>query len=321
MLVSILIPVYNVEKYIGRCAYSLFQQTYDNIEYIFVNDCSPDRSIEVLRSIIEEFPNRKKKVKIIEHQTNKGLSAARNTALENASGEYVMHVDSDDYIDPQTVELALRKADAEQSDIVVFDMSLIYNDVTTYSSAMVVPDKNKYLNSILCRDSAVCLCGGLYRKRLYTDNNIHAIDGLNYGEDYVTKPRLVYYANKVSHLQLPLYKYVQYNASSYTQNVKATAINDILKAIDILVDFFRTRHSNFHQIENMIKIRNKVFLLEYCERANRKFVYSLFNEISDVDLQMPLKHRIVWTLSSKKCYRLMSLYIDIAKFLKRQFHI
>ena len=104
MKVSILVPIYNVELYIKRCIISLFEQTYNDIEFIFVNDCTKDKSIEILNSTLQQYPQRWEQVKIISHKTNKGLAAARTTALQNATGDYVMHVDSDDFLNLDAVE-------------------------------------------------------------------------------------------------------------------------------------------------------------------------------------------------------------------------
>ncbi len=95
--VSIIVPIYNVEKYIERCAVSLFEQDFEDIEYIFVNDCTPDNSVEILEKVIEKYPNRKSHLKIVHHKENKGLGSARNTGLEQATGNYILHIDSDDW--------------------------------------------------------------------------------------------------------------------------------------------------------------------------------------------------------------------------------
>ena len=100
MKVSILVPIYGVEHYIEQCARSLFEQSYSDIEYIFVNDCTPDSSMDILKQVLSIYPNRKSQVRIIEHEHNQGLGAARLTATKAATGEAVMHVDSDDYITP-----------------------------------------------------------------------------------------------------------------------------------------------------------------------------------------------------------------------------
>ena len=89
--VSVLVPVYGVEKYIEECARSLFEQTYGNIEYVFVDDCSKDGSIAILERVAEEYPQRKSQTRIIRHDHNRGLGGARLTALQKATGEYVTH--------------------------------------------------------------------------------------------------------------------------------------------------------------------------------------------------------------------------------------
>lgn len=88
--VSILVPFYNVEKYVGKCVESLFKQTYKNIEYIFVNDCSPDDSLEVIEKSIETY-GVKEKCHIISHKKNMGICTSRNDCLDNATGDYILY--------------------------------------------------------------------------------------------------------------------------------------------------------------------------------------------------------------------------------------
>lgn len=103
--VSIGIPVYKVENYIERCARSLFEQTMkEDVEFIFVDDCSPDGSIEIVKRVLREYPQREDQVRIIRHERNLRLPSARNTFLDAASGEYLMAVDSDDFIDATMLE-------------------------------------------------------------------------------------------------------------------------------------------------------------------------------------------------------------------------
>ena len=124
-LVSIIVPVYGVERYIERCAVSLFEQAYKDIEYIFVNDATPDQSIDVLRRVMERYPERAKAVKIVEHPHNKGISAARNTGVDNATGEYLWQVDSDDYIATDAVEKWVEATERHNADIVICDVNIV----------------------------------------------------------------------------------------------------------------------------------------------------------------------------------------------------
>ena len=126
-LVSILVPIYGVEKYIRRCAISLFEQTYFNIEYIFVNDCTNDDSIIILENVINQYPNRQSQIKIIQHETNKGLGEARNTAVAAANGDYLFHVDSDDYIDPYCIEKCVKKQLDTNADVVSVNIMKLYS--------------------------------------------------------------------------------------------------------------------------------------------------------------------------------------------------
>jgi len=98
-LVSVIVPIYNVEGYIEKCVRTLFEQTYQNIEYIFVDDCSPDNSVNILEIVLEEYPDRKNQVHIVRHEINKGSASSRNTGLDLVNGEYIMFADSDDYTD------------------------------------------------------------------------------------------------------------------------------------------------------------------------------------------------------------------------------
>ena len=116
--VSVCIPVYGVEKYIEKCARTLFEQTLQEIEYIFVDDCTQDRSMEILQKVLEEYPHRKAQVKIIHHEKNGGLVAARNTALKHVSGEYVIHCDPDDWVELDLYEIMYHEAVAQGADMV-----------------------------------------------------------------------------------------------------------------------------------------------------------------------------------------------------------
>ena len=116
--VSILVPIYGVEKYIEQCAETLFQQSFADIEYVFVNDCTKDRSVEILQQTIDRFPERKSQVILIQHEHNKGLGGARHTAFAASRGRYIMHVDSDDLLPLDAVEKLVKAAEKSGADIV-----------------------------------------------------------------------------------------------------------------------------------------------------------------------------------------------------------
>ena len=123
--VSVIIPVYKVEPYIARCARALFSQTMEDLEFIFVDDCTPDASIAVMREVLQEFPERKEQVVVYRMPQNSGLVAVRMQGLALARGEYVIHCDSDDAVDPEAYQLMYEKAVAEDLDIVTCDFRLV----------------------------------------------------------------------------------------------------------------------------------------------------------------------------------------------------
>lgn len=119
--VSVIVPVYGVEQYIERCARSLFEQTLDDMEFVFVDDCTKDSSIDVLLKVMDEYPHRKGQVKIVHHEKNMGLPLARKTGVYASTGEYIAHCDSDDWMDINAYQLLYTEALRTQADMIFFD--------------------------------------------------------------------------------------------------------------------------------------------------------------------------------------------------------
>ncbi len=241
-LVSILIPVYNVQKYIEKCARSLFEQTYKNIEYVFVDDSSPDDSIRIIKKILVEYPERVPYVRIIKHLENKGLASSRNTALDNCHGEYILHVDSDDYIEKDTVEKTYNAAIEKGADVVVFDFNLFDSQKKIPVYRDIGSSKQQYLKKLICHYINPVVWGKLIKRNLYIHNNIRAIPNLNHGEDYVVTSRLFYFAQKIIKLDVYLYNYRLDNTTSITNTNKTKKdIRNILLASDIVTEFYKKK--------------------------------------------------------------------------------
>ena len=130
--VSVIVPVYKVETFIERCIRSLMEQTLQDVEFVIVDDCSPDNSISIAQAVIQDYPGRKEQVKLIRHNVNQGLPAARNSGLTVASGEYVFHCDSDDFVEPAMLEQLYRAAKDEKADIVWCDWMLSFGQNERY---------------------------------------------------------------------------------------------------------------------------------------------------------------------------------------------
>ena len=216
--VSILIPIYRTSEYIEKCAESLFNQTFTDIEYIFVNDASPDDSIDKLNSIIDKYPNRKNQIKIIHHLINRGSAAARNTAIDASTGDYITFVDSDDYIDKEMVEELFFKALSDKADIVVSDYLIEKSDKTDYFYNYISTENEENFKSILLdQNTSSSLCSKLVRRYLYELPEIRVPEGLNYMEDRHIMTRIFYFANKIVKVDHAFYHYIQYNTHSITK--------------------------------------------------------------------------------------------------------
>ena len=237
--VTIGVPVYGVEKYISKCAESLFSQSYNNIEYIFVDDCSQDNSCSIIMQVLEKYPDRKEKVHIIKHKYNRGLGAARNTAVDNATGDFITWVDSDDWIDPTMVEKMVNKQQEDNADIVTVNTLLDWgNTQTLYKQPSGNLSSRDWLLVLLKRERKTMIWSRLIRLSLYKDHNIRVLEGCNMSEDHQVIPRLAYYAKKMSLVEEPLYIYNKSNDNAYTANFSADKACQILRGHQLLMDFF-----------------------------------------------------------------------------------
>lgn len=214
--VSVIVPVYGVEKFVGRCVDSLMRQTLDRIEYIFIDDCTPDSSMDIIRSIVESYPNRKIYVKYLKHDRNCGLPTARNTGLRVALGKYIFHCDSDDYLDIDMLESLYNEAEAKHCDFVWCDWYLTFN---TKSRIMRQPSAENPQHALILMLSGAMrynVWNKLVRHDLYIETGITFPDGCSMGED-MTMIRLAAKAKKVSNVAKPLYHYVRTNTDAMTQ--------------------------------------------------------------------------------------------------------
>ena len=240
--ISLLVPIYNVEKYIERCVISLFEQTYDNIEYVFVNDCTRDDSVRVLEDVISRYPHRKQSIIIVSHEKNRGLAAARNTGLANSTGEFISHVDSDDYMEHNAVELLVNKQLSTDADIVT-GLSVMHThdrDVLLYPYSKDEEDVLLYMIS-----ENHCIWNRLIRKSLYEQHGISTMEGVNYSEDYWVLSRLAYYASSFSFVDEVIYHYDCTREGSYMAinrgGINKKMIDDIIFTDDKVIEFFKDK--------------------------------------------------------------------------------
>lgn len=208
--VSVVIPVYKVEAYIERCARSLFGQTLDAMEYIFVDDCSPDASIEILQRVLADYPARTAQVKIIRQERNKGVAAAREAAIKAATGEYLTHCDSDDWVATDAYERLYAEAKSKELDIVWFDYYETDGTHEEHRSQAWAADKTALLKAYLDASGTLMntfLWNRLYKRELHDAEFVYPTH--NMCEDLVIALQLLLRSKRIGHLPAALYYYYQ----------------------------------------------------------------------------------------------------------------
>lgn len=322
-LVSVLVPVYNVEAYIARCARSVLGQTYSNLEFIFVDDGCTDSSIDILKAIVDESSYHQDNCTIIHHGQNKGLAAARNTAIANCHGDFVFHVDSDDWVEPDAIELLVKKQQETGADLVYtrgyykHDKEALMVDCHGWSN-----DKDFTLANILQDKATICVWSKLIKRNLYTDNVIECDELGSFYEDYQVLTRLVYYSLKMACLDAFIYHYDRSNPSSFCVNIAKSI--DIqkqgLRSILVVCDFFQDKEQRYLEL-----VRR--FYLCYANNMLNTNFYQRNKKGYDVFLQLIKKtdridwHVIGWDKSWKKMkdshYHLRTLLLTISRAKRR----
>ena len=228
--ISIVVPVYKVEKYLDRCVNSLTGQTLKELEIILVDDGSPDRC----PIICDEYAAKDARVRVI-HKENGGLSSARNAGLAIASGDWIMHLDGDDWIAPDMLERLIQKGEDTGADIVMGDFLFTYSDRDILYR---FPDwdnnktasLNRYITSVW-----TCVWGGIHKRSLYEEYQLKSPQGVTYCEDFHLMARLCYHAKKVVNLHRPFYHYrqqegsVMHNLNKKTEQDEQWVYQDIIR--------------------------------------------------------------------------------------------
>ncbi|MEG0844245.1 MAG: glycosyltransferase family 2 protein [Romboutsia sp.] len=265
--VSIIIPVYNMEKYLEECLESVFNQTYSNIELIIVNDGSTDKSKYIIEKYIEKYKNI-----IFIDQKNQGLSTARNNALKLATGKYVLFLDSDDFLDKECIELIYNKAIKTNSDVVIMGYTMVYS-----TKQNIEVDYKKYVNSnefysgsfianLMLEDIIEGYsCNKLIKIKNLRKNNLK-FEPDKYIEDLYPIFKHIYNCDKITFVNKCLYNYRQREDSlSHSTNIKL--INDYSHARKEVLSYVKDKKDlnrdsififNYNSFRTIISLLNKL---------------------------------------------------------------
>lgn len=241
--ISVIIPIYKVEAFIERCATTLLEQTFREVEYIFVDDATPDRSIQILEEVVARYPERKEQVRIVHHEENKGLPAARNTGLMLATGKYIFHCDSDDYVESTMLEELYYTAKTQDADIVWCDWYLTFAENERYMKQPNFGTPMEALKAMLSGGMKFNVWNKLVRRSLYTDNGIEFPSGYGMGED-MTMMMLFAHAKKVAYVPKAYYHYIKTNTNAFSQTYSDKHLVELKHNVQRIVNYMQGIYGN-----------------------------------------------------------------------------
>ena len=277
--VSVIVPIYNVEKYLEKCINSLLSQTLEDIQIILVNDGSKDNSGNIAR---EYEKNNKNRIIYVEKE-NGGLSDARNHGLKYATGDFIAFLDSDDYIEKNAYEEMYNKAIEENADYVECDFIWEFPNKIRVDKQYPYKNKKEMLSFV-----RVVAWNKLIKRQLITDNNLEFPKGLRY-EDVEFTYKLIPFVNKFAYVDKPFIHYVQREGS--IANVQNERTAEIFTVLDNVIEFYKknniyeeygdeleynyARYLLCSSLKRMCKIKDKTIreklLTESWERLNLNF--------------------------------------------------
>lgn len=321
--VSILVPVFKASAYIEKCAESIFNQTFEDIQYIFVNDATPDDSMEKLNLVIHRFPARKNQIMIIHNSENKGSGFTKNLALDSASGDYIAFVDSDDYIDADMIEILYLKAINENADIVVSDIFMEYINRKEIINEYVAETKGEQFADMIRNDRLHSfLCDKLVTRNLYLHPECRIPEGLNYLEDRHVMTRLFYFAEKIVKVNRAFYHYIQYNENAITKKKDRMHFENV-KLFWNLMDQFMKQKNEFEKFKSVLavsKVKNKVrLMIDTHSKVLRKEFANLFhNEETNCLSHFKKGEKLMLILIRYRFFELAQLFHNILLIKNRK---
>lgn len=256
--ISVIVPIFNCERYIAKCAESLFSQSFEDVEFLFIDDCSTDCSVYVLKSLLEKQSKlRQSQVKLLRTPQNSGQAVVRKIGYSTASGEYILHCDSDDWFSPNAFEVLYNEAKVHEADIVIFD----YYEVGTQSilkKGCFSIEKKDLLRNILETRVSCTVWNKLFKRSLFDNKIIEPVG--NVGEDLLLVTQLVYFSNKIVYVEVPFYNYNILSSTSITaakgQELSILKCQQVYDNISQL-DLFWKEHNVLTFRDSIIHLKNK----------------------------------------------------------------
>lgn len=318
--VSVIMPMYNAVEVMSRAVRSLFAQTLEGFEVVFVDDCSSDGTGEELRHIINEIGRKDIVVKIIRHEVNSGVAAARNTGLDNVTGEYVYCMDSDDFCEPDTLAVMYAEAKRGNYDVVGCEWLLSFKKKSRY---MTQPDVKTGEEAFLKMCNGVMrwnLWLWMVRKSIFDTKEVRLLQGVNMGEDMMLMMKVLQHSDRVSIVHRPLYHYIQTNSNAMTKNFASYMgqVSENVAEVERYLMKIR-KGAVYQEALNQLKLNLKLPLIISDNEMDYELWQSCFPESSNYAGQnpdQPFRTRFIQKMALRRRYTILKLYYRLViKFI------
>lgn len=323
--VSLIIPIYNAERFLERCLNSLFTQSLTNIEYLFVDDCSTDNSIEVLEKTLNNYLEKREQVKLIRHKINKGVAASRNSGLENATGKYVGWVDADDYVDAKMFEKMFSIAEINQADL----MWCNYFNVSFEGKIKEVKQKYEedaptYAKGLILNTVQGNIWNKIIKRSLFEEHKIKFIEGLDVAEDYNVLFKILHFSRNIIHLNESLYYYCHNNPDSLSKQLNSRRIYQALGNAKDMIKFIQDKNVDIYSENELNRFkflskRKLLLSLKIDDFKSWSIVFPESNYLVNSDLLTPA-HNFLGRIVLAEKWGLVKIWI-IFKRIKNKFLI
>lgn len=320
--------VYKTEQFIEKSLRSALEQTFEDIEFVIVNDATPDGAMAVVERVLAEYPHRQPQVRIIDHPHNMGSAAARQTGIDNATGEYTIFLDSDDWVEPDMYEKMYDTAVREKADMVCCGFVLEFSG---RSLPRIYPkdwdDKESLVMATHWEGLYSSLCNKLIRRSLYTDNEIAYYEGINMWEDLGAVIRLRYFSRRIVIMPDAFYHYNRLNEASIVAVPRSSSVENQIQCALNLERFFADRPDGekYKLLIDNIKFRSKENMLIIKTLRDVARWKALFPETHGNIMNytgLPFNARIEYWLAAHGMPRLACAVIDakpaVKKLLRRK---
>lgn len=284
--VSVIIPVYGAEKTIRRCAESLFSQTLDEMEYIFVNDCTQDHSIEILQSVISHYPARRKQVRIVNMPVNSRQAAARNAGLSYATGDYIIHCDPDDWVDIELYREMYEMASKQNLDITSCNYIVENND--NKQQLNILPPVNTPQDVLRSeRYYIMSLWIHMVHREIILQNSLTFFPEINCSEDVGFMARVFAVSKTIGHITGNSYYHYNKTEQSITSRLDSPEIVlQRIRCIKLIDEFMIAQGMELKQQSMIIRLKRDIKNLFLKKETLDRWV-KLFPEVCSWECRQP----------------------------------